>query len=69
MRFDPAPLVAAVGDATFTDVADTLRINARTWRGYLRGEGSLTAEAADRYAVRLGKHPGEIWPEWWEVAS
>lgn len=29
-----------------------------------RSEG-LTARTADRWAIQLGYHPGEIWPEWW----
>lgn len=31
----------------------------------LRRRGSITAKAADRIAVWLGAHPGEIWPDWW----
>lgn len=27
----------------------------------------LTVKAADQVAVRLGYHPGEIWPEWWQA--
>ena len=25
----------------------------------------LTEYQADRYAVRAGLHPGDVWPEWW----
>lgn len=28
----------------------------------------LTIDAADDAANRLGMHPSELWPEWWEVA-
>ncbi len=30
--------------------------------------GGLSELQADRCAIALGLHPGEIWPEWWEAA-
>jgi hypothetical protein len=24
---------------------------------------------ADMYAVRIGKHPGELWPDWFDISS
>jgi len=69
MRFDPAPLVAAVGDLSIHEVQEVIGVNSRTWSRYRNGTGTISMDMADKYAVRLGMHPGEIWPEWWEVAS
>ena len=32
-------------------------------------EGRLTVATADLAAVRLGFHPGRIWPEWFSVVD
>ena len=28
----------------------------------------LSEDQADRLAVHIGRHPGEVWPEWWALA-
>lgn len=28
-------------------------------------DGCISAVCADRYAVALGKHPAELWPDWY----
>jgi hypothetical protein len=35
----------------------------QTWR---EGKTCLDQWAADRYACAIGKHPSEIWPEWFD---
>ena len=32
-----------------------------------RCEGGYTIEVADRIATRLGFHPAELWPEWYQL--
>lgn len=29
----------------------------------------LTWATADEVAIRLGLHPGEVWPEWWSLSG
>jgi hypothetical protein len=34
-----------------------------------RRAGGLTALSADSFACALGRHPAELWPEWWELGT
>jgi hypothetical protein len=27
----------------------------------------LTSRQADRWAIRAGLHPDDVWPDWWEI--
>lgn len=53
-------LVAITGEENQTTWARVLRVD-RASIGRMARSGSLTLSAADRYAVRLGKHPVELW--------
>lgn len=58
--FDPRRLVAFLGlglRATARRLAIDPAMFYRRW----------SDRQADRYAVRLGHHPGEVWAEWWDV--
>jgi len=61
--YDPAPLIAACEPQSLRSIARRLGIDpALLCR-------PLTANQADRYAVALGMHPGEIWgADWWRPA-
>ena len=51
-----------------TPVAEVARIiGTKRKQIYRWREVGLFAEHADQVAVRLGYHPGELWPEWWNV--
>ena len=67
-RFPFAPLLAAVGTTAPTAVPRRAGVNAsgETIRSWLTT--GLTVRMADRMAIGLGRHPGEIWPEWWDLA-
>lgn len=56
--YDPAALIAATGDS-LRGCARQLDIDPAM---FYRPWSELQA---DRYATRLGKHPWEIWPQWW----
>lgn len=50
-------------------VAEALGVSRRAvnrWRN--DRDYRLHAYAADRYAIRVGVHPSQVWPEWWQVA-
>ena len=38
----------------------------RSWALKYQREG-LSEDQADRYAQRIGYHPGNVWPEWWDI--
>ena len=53
-------------DATAGFIAEFFNIERSTivrWRNH---DCKLTEYMADRYAIMLGKHPFEIWPEWFD---
>lgn len=51
------------GDADLVALADVLRLNRSTLHR-LMGRDRLRYDAADRIAIALGRHPYELWPEW-----
>ena len=69
-RFFPAgPAQVAVArlaadlQADATELAAVLRVDRSTLYRLGRG-GRLRSDAADRIAVALGRHPNELWPDW-----
>lgn len=66
--FDPAPILAHFADVEDLVAAETLGVHIDTIRNWRTGRKRLKAAAADRIAVRIGAHPGELWPEWWAEA-
>lgn len=55
----------ATRDAHERQVAEQVGVHQRTIRR-LRDRETLTEVEADTWAVRLGRHPGELWPSWWD---
>lgn len=66
-RFDPQRLVDwyddRTGNATLRSVARRLQIDPAVLCR------PLSANQADRYATKLGAHPGEIWVDWWDGST
>lgn len=59
MKYDPAPLIAATGEP-LRSVARALGVDAAVLCR------PLTDRQADRFAVKLGMHPGMVWgADWW----
>jgi hypothetical protein len=52
-------------DTTTTGLADQLGLDRRTVQR-LATRRRLRSDAADRIAVALGRHPCEIWPDWFD---
>lgn len=50
---------------SLTDLADVLRLPRRSLLRLL-SQQQLRWDTADRIAVALGHHPGEIWPTWYD---
>ncbi len=63
--FDLASLLAASSSLTRGVLLRRLRVSGTTMR-QLEAEG-LTVRQADEFAVRVGLHPGDVWPTWWLV--
>jgi hypothetical protein len=58
-QFDPQALVAAMGPLSLRAVARRLQVDPAILCR------PLSATQADRYATRLGLHPGEVWGAQW----
>ncbi len=53
----------AACDGNLTAASAALRVDRSTLHRLLR-QDRLRSDAADRIAVTLGRHPSELWPEW-----
>lgn len=66
--FDDSPFGAQQRARCVNEALGTDRAQMYRWRRF----GGLTDPEADRLAVQLGRHPCEIWPQWfaeYEMAS
>lgn len=68
----PVPLqllIDATGETDHRRISDALDVTHRRQLTHIRKRhgGMLTIEQADRMACALGKHLGEIWPEYWTL--
>ena len=67
--YDAGPLVVVLRrcaqrrERSIVDLAQELRIDRRTLQR-VQSKRSLRSDTADRIAIALGRHPGELWPEW-----
>lgn len=69
-RYPVAPLLKALGDMTGNQVKQTLGVHQTTFVGWQKKPDIGIVEwDADRYAVALGKHPSEIWDDWFDIYS
>lgn len=48
-------------------IAERLGTNRATVQRWRTGNIILNPYVADRYAIKLGKHPSQIWPEWFNM--
>ena len=55
--------VVADCDGNLTAAAIALRVDRSTLHRLLRRD-HLRSDAADRIAETLGRHPSELWPDW-----
>ena len=57
--------VVADCDGNLTAASLALRVDRSTLHRLLSRD-RLRSDAADRIAVTLGRHPSELWPEWFD---
>ena len=68
LRYPVKPLLHVFGDLSNREVSRRTGIHYTTiqrWRA--DPEILITEWEADRYAVKLGKHPSEFWPTWFDI--
>ena len=57
--------VVADCDGNLTAASTALRVDRSTLHRVLNRD-RLRSDAADRIAVTLGRHPSELWPDWFD---
>ena len=60
-------LLELQGSMTDAEFAAALGVERQTVHRWKSGRRQVAVAHADRLAVALGRHPGEIWPEWWRT--
>jgi len=69
-RYPVTPLVACVHNLSTDRGAELLGVTRSTMQRWARTPTPMIVEwEADKYAVRLGKHPGELWDNWFDISS
>ena len=63
-RYDIEPLLR-VCNGSQDLLAEALGMNRRTVVRWV-AEGGVPEPSADSAAVRIGRHPGDLWSEWWD---
>ncbi len=66
-RLPVEPLLVAAGGHDDRTVAELLGVHRRAVSR--AREHGLTDRMADRWACRLGVHPGTVWPQWWDIIT
>ena len=66
-RLPVEPLLVAAGGHDDRTVAELLGVHRRAVSR--AREHGLTDRMADRWACRLGVHPGTVWSEWWDIIT
>jgi hypothetical protein len=65
-RLSLEPLVARCG-GNVSELARAVRVG-RTQLAHWRRDG-VPIDSADRLACGLGRHPAEVWPEWYHLIA
>ncbi|HSH58534.1 MAG TPA: hypothetical protein VK988_02620 [Acidimicrobiales bacterium] len=66
-RYDVQPLLELYG-GNISLLAREAGVESRSVHRWI-AEGGVPEPSADRAAIRMGKHPGDIWDEWWDLAQ
>jgi plasmid maintenance system antidote protein VapI len=53
-------------DTWASQLAETFKVSRETIRRWRNPKTTLTQWEADRYAIQIGKHPSEIWTNWFD---
>lgn len=56
-------------DASVITIASALNTKRSTVYKWFQNDTMLTQWAADRYAVKLGLHPSEVWADWFALEA
>ena len=67
LRYAIGPLIAPYANLTARQLGDIFGVNRATITRWRNPKATFNQWDADRYAVKLGKHPGEIWPDWFDI--
>jgi hypothetical protein len=66
-KYPAHQLVATYSELSSMRIATIFGVNRVTAQRWRNPKTMLNQWEADRYAVRIGKHPSQIWPEWFDI--
>jgi hypothetical protein len=66
-RYPAHQLVNIFGDMSTTQIAIKFGVNRMSISRWRNPKTMLNQWEADRYAIRIGKHPSEIWADWFDI--
>jgi hypothetical protein len=66
-RYPAERLLAEFADLSAAQVAGRFGVHRSVINRWRQPGAMMNQWDADRYAVMLGKHPGEVWPEWFDI--
>ena len=66
-RYSTAPLLAEFTDLSAAQICQRFGVNRTTISRWRQPGFTINQWDADHYAIMLGKHPGEIWPHWFDT--
>lgn len=67
LRYPTSALLAVFNNLSAAEAAIHLGITRSTVVRWRNPKATLNQWDADRYAVKIGKHPGEIWADWFDI--
>jgi hypothetical protein len=68
-RYLAAALLVEFADLSAAQIAGRFGVNRTTINRWRQPNFTFNQWDADRYAVKVGKHPGEVWPEWFDITQ
>ena len=69
-RYPVAPLLHAIADLSSRQVEKQFGIHNTTvnrWR--IKPDTLIVEWDADKYAIKMGKHPSELWDDWFDLGA
>jgi hypothetical protein len=68
LKYHARPLIEQFHPHTSArQLAQLFQVHPGTIQRWRNPHTTLTQWEADRYAIRLGKHPSEIWADWFDI--
>jgi hypothetical protein len=62
-------LLEEFGNRPSSELAELFGVSRDTIHRWAKPDSTINQWDADRYAVKTGRHPGEIWENWFDIGK